>query len=136
LIVIQDESIAGWKSSKMRGFGKKVQRSIMGGIISSLKNKPETLVVDKYFPSTQLCSACGLLNKLSLDQRTYSCSCGYSEDRDVHAARNILNEGLKQLGREPIKAMPVEKWSSGPERSKMCFVEAGSLWHSTIGSSQ
>jgi len=113
LIVIQDESIAGWKSSKMKGWGRKIQHSIMGGIISDLKRKSETLVVDKYFPSTQLCPNCGLLNKHSLDKRAYSCSCGYSEDRDIHAARNILNEGLKQFGREPIKIMPVEKKSSG-----------------------
>jgi len=130
LIVIQDESIAGWKSSRMRGFGRKIQHSIMGGIISSLKNKPETLVIDKFFPSTQICPVCGALNKHELDQRIYSCSCGYSEDRDIHAARNILNEGLKQLDREPIKTIPVEKWSSGTFGPKTCFVEAGSLWFS------
>jgi len=115
LIVIQDESIAGWQSSKMRGFGRRIHHSIMGGIISDLKRKSETFVIDKWFPSTQLCPDCGKLNKHSLDQRIYSCNCGYSEDRDIHAARNILTEGLKQLGREPIKTMPVEKKSSGFE---------------------
>jgi len=113
LVVIQDESIAGWQSCKLRGFGRRIQRSIMGEIISSLRNKLETLVIDKYFPSTQLCPACGTLNKHPLDQRTYSCnSCEYSEDRDVHAARNILNEGLKQFGKELIKTMPVERQTS------------------------
>ena len=81
----------------------------MGAIIFDLKRKSETLVIDKYFPSTQLCPNCGLLNKYSLDQRVYSCSCGYLEDRDIHAARNILNKGLLKLGTEHTKAMPVEK---------------------------
>jgi putative transposase len=128
VIVIQDESIAEWKSSRMRGFGGKVQHSIMGGIISSLKNKPETLVIDKFFPSTQFCPNCGSLNKHSLDRRVYNCSCGYSEDRDVHAARNILNEGLKQLGREPIKIMLVEKHKYASQKQEACG--------SAIGSSQ
>ena len=123
LIVIQDESVAGWKSSKMKGWGRRIHHSIIGGIISSLKNKPETLVIDKYFPSTQLCPNCGSLNKHSLDQRIYECDCRYAEDRDVHAARNILNEGLRKLlGREPIKLMPVEGQTSGSFP-----VEAGSL---------
>jgi len=108
LVVIQDESIAEWKSSKMKGWGKRIQHSIMGGIISDLKRKSETLVVDKYFPSTQLCPNCGKLNKYSLDKRVYSCSCGYSEDRDIHAAKNILNEGLK-FGTERIRTMLVER---------------------------
>lgn len=121
LIVLQDESIAGWKNSKMKGWSRRIQHSIMGGIISGLKNKPETFVIDKYFPSTQLCPNCGLLNNHSLDQRIYSCSCGYLEDRDVHAARNILNEGLKQLSTEHRKAMPVEKKSSGSRISGLRY---------------
>jgi len=127
LIVIQDESIAAWKSSRKKGFGRKIQHSIIGGIISSLKNKPETLVIDRYFPSTQLCPNCGSLNKHPLDRRIYNCSCGYSEDRDIHAARNILNEGLKQISMEHRNLMPVERQTSGSFRPKSYLVEAGSL---------
>jgi len=119
LVVIQDESIAEWKSSRMRGWGRRIQHSIMGGIISSLKDKPETLVIDRYFPSTQLCPNCGVLNKHFLDKRRYSCSCGYSEDRDIHAARNILNEGLK-LSMECRKVMPVEKQKHALLKQEAC----------------
>jgi len=112
LIVIQDESLVEWKSSRMRGWGRRIHHSIMGGIISDLKKKSETLVIDKWFPSTQSCPKCGLLNKHSLDKRVYSCKCGYSEDRDIHAAKNILNEGLK-FGTERTNHMPVEKKSFG-----------------------
>ena len=111
-ICVQDESLKSWHSSKLCGFGRKVQYSIMGGIISGLKQKPETSIVSKRFPSTQLCSMCGCLNKISLSERVYHCNCGYTEDRDTHSAVNILIQGLKQIGVEYIYTMPVEDKTS------------------------
>ena len=29
-------------------------------------------------------------NELSLNDRTYTCECGYQEDRDIHSAKNML----------------------------------------------
>ena len=111
VVAIQDESLAEWHKNKL--CSKKVQHSIMGGIISGLKKHPETLVVvDKYFPSTQLCPECGKKNKHTLDKRTYNCSCGYSCDRDIHAAKNILTEGMKQVGTERINPILVESPAS------------------------
>lgn len=56
------------------------------------------LFVDQYFPSSKMCSVCGNIKQdLKLSDRTYNCGCGYSIDRDLNAARNILTEGLKQL---------------------------------------
>jgi len=94
IICIQDEMIHQWHKSRLKGFGRKIQYGVSGGIISDLKKKSETVLVPRNFPSTQLCPVCGLLNKHGLELRTYSCSCGYQEDRDVHSAKNILNEGL------------------------------------------
>ena len=109
VICIQDEMIHNWHKSKMRGFGRRIQFGISGGIISDLKKKSETVLVPRNFPSTQLCPNCGSLNKIGLDKRIYFCSCGYFEDRDIHSAKNILNQGLKQIGRESINTMPSEK---------------------------
>ncbi len=53
--------------------------------------------VDKWFPSTQLCSCCGSRKKLALNERIYKCSCGLTIDRDLNAAINIRNEGLRIL---------------------------------------
>lgn len=53
--------------------------------------------VDRYFPSSQTCHACGTVRqtKLTLSQRTWTCeSCGSELDRDVNAAKNILTAGL------------------------------------------
>jgi putative transposase len=109
VICIQDEMIHQWHKSKMKGFGRRIQFGISGGIISDLKKKSETVVVPRSFPSTQLCPKCGSLNKHGLEERVYFCSCGYFEDRDIHSSRNILREGLKQIGRESINTMPFEK---------------------------
>lgn len=110
-ICIQDENIAGWKSSKLKGFGRKIHHSIMEGIISDLKHKPETLMMGRFFPSTQLCPICKKKNKLSLHQRVYICSCGYVEDRDKHSARNIKLEGLKQISTVLRNKMLLEEYT-------------------------
>jgi transposase len=41
----------------------------------------------------------------------YECKCGYTQDRDIHSANNILIEGLKQFDTERTNQMLVEKMS-------------------------
>ena len=59
--------------------------------------------VSKYFCSTQRCFVCGkLAGKLALDIRVWTCKiCGTQHDRDVNAAKNILEEGLRLWDRAP-----------------------------------
>jgi putative transposase len=54
------------------------------------------VVVDRFFPSSRLCSTCGTLQmRMPLSVRTWTCdSCGTTHDRDVNAARNLLAAGL------------------------------------------
>jgi len=58
-----------------------------------------TLVaVDRWFPSTRLCSVCGALaQRMPLHVRSWTCRCGTVHDRDVNAARTILAEGLSVI---------------------------------------
>lgn len=53
--------------------------------------------VDKWYPSSQLCSCCGKQKKLTLADRMYKCDCGLAINRDHNAAINIKNEGLRLL---------------------------------------
>ena len=57
-------------------------------------------VIDKWFPSSQLCSECGALwaGTKDLGTRHWICpNCGAEHDRDVNAARNIKTEGIRLL---------------------------------------
>ncbi|MEU8202455.1 RNA-guided endonuclease TnpB family protein [Streptosporangium sp. NPDC049046] len=57
----------------------------------------ELLVVDRWFPSSKLCSACGVLQQsMPLGIREWTCACGAAHDRDVNAAKNILAAGLAE----------------------------------------
>ncbi|MFD4874526.1 RNA-guided endonuclease InsQ/TnpB family protein [Streptomyces sp. NPDC058420] len=55
----------------------------------------ELVVIDRWFPSSKLCGACGTVAaKMPLSVRAWACDCGGVHDRDVNAARDILAAGL------------------------------------------
>ncbi|GAA2135051.1 RNA-guided endonuclease TnpB family protein [Streptomyces synnematoformans] len=60
----------------------------------------EILLVDRWFPSSKLCSTpgCAHMNeKMPLNVWTWTCpSCGAVHDRDVNAAKTILAAGLAE----------------------------------------
>ena len=55
------------------------------------------IFIDKWFPSSKLCNNCNnRKKKLKLSQKVYKCNnCGIEIDRDLNAAINIKNEGLR-----------------------------------------
>jgi putative transposase len=54
--------------------------------------------IDKWFPSSKTCSECGMIHDLRLSDREWTCDCGTHHQRDINAAINIRNEGLRLLG--------------------------------------
>ncbi|PQF23958.1 IS200/IS605 family transposase [Enterococcus mundtii] len=70
--------------------------------VTKLQNKAdwygrEIIKIDKWFPSSQICSACGHKDgKKVLEIREWTCPvCHTHHDRDINASINILNEGLQ-----------------------------------------
>ena len=58
------------------------------------------IVIDRFYPSSQLCSNCGVQwpGTKDLSVREWTCPvCGECHDRDVNAAKNILKEGLRTI---------------------------------------
>lgn len=56
--------------------------------------------IDRFYPSSQLCSICGAKwsGTKDLSVRKWACpDCGTEHDRDINAAVNILKEGLRVL---------------------------------------
>ena len=92
-------------SNKGFGNGKATLDNGYGMFVEMLSYKLQRrgkylVKVDKWFPSSQICNNCGEIHKEMKDLRNeyIVCDCGYKEQRDINAARNIKEEGLRIMG--------------------------------------
>ena len=124
LIVMQDENIKGWQKGL---FGKEVQNSALGTLKDKLKENPNVIVIDRFFPSTKLCPVCGTVkDDITLKERTYICpKCGYREDRDVKSAKTILLAGLGKITCTCVEhtSTPVERASDSVVKRRQSRLE-------------
>ena len=61
-------------------------------------NNIPVIIADRFFPSSKLCSCCGMINKdLKLSDRIYRCDCGNIIDRDYQASLNLKQYGENVL---------------------------------------
>lgn len=89
--------------SQVLNFGKSVSDNGWGMFVTFLQYKLEELgkklvKVDKFFASSQICNVCGYKNTATknLSIRAWDCpECGTHHDRDINAAINIRNEGMR-----------------------------------------
>ena len=97
-IVIEDLTVRNMVKS--RSLARAISDAAWSDFRSMLEYKAawygrEVIAVDRFFPSSKLCSACGTLQeKMPLNVRTWTCDCGTTHDRDVNAAKNLLAAGL------------------------------------------
>lgn len=122
-VVIQDDDFSKWQQNH---HGKAVQHSILGRLKSKIKRLDNVTVLDQYLPTSKYCSCCGTAHiGLQLSDRTFVCpKCGFSQDRDVHAAQNMIwfSQNKFQVPGEPRDFKPVECRNSDTMKQ-----EAGTL---------
>ena len=102
IICIEDLNVRGMlKNHKL---SKSISDCSFSMIRSMLSYKcawhgKKLIVIDRWFPSSKCCSHCGYsMPFMGLKIREWVCPrCGARHDRDVNAAKNILDEGLKLL---------------------------------------
>jgi putative transposase len=95
-VYVEDLSITGLARTRL---AKSVHDAGWGMFTRLLEGKAARygrsfVRVDRWFPSTRLCSACGAVgDKKPLHVREWTCTCGVTHDRDLNAAINILAAG-------------------------------------------
>lgn len=95
-IYVEDLNLRGMV--KNHAVARSVSDASIGGYIRAIEQKAamvgKTVVkIDRWFPSTKMCSTCGTLHDMPLGKEWMVCACGNTMDRDLNAARNILAAG-------------------------------------------
>ena len=100
LICLEDLNLEGMT----KRWGRKMSDLAHGDFVLKLEHVAKKYGVkvhkiDRFFPSSRLCT-CGYKNdRLSLSDRVWTCpSCGAVHPRDLFAAENILRQGIAELG--------------------------------------
>ena len=122
-IVIEDLNVAGMVRN--RRLARAISDCGWGEFRRQLEYKcqragRELVVLDRWYPSSKTCSACGhLLAELSLGIRRWACpGCGARHDRDLNAAKNILAAGLAAARGSPGDACGADVRHSGSSRCR------------------
>ena len=99
LIAIEDLNVKGMMSNSK--LSKHIADASWGTFVKFLEYKAEwddkqVVKVDRFFPSSKTCHVCGWINQdLDLSMREWTCQSGHHLDRDINAAKNILQEALQ-----------------------------------------
>lgn len=104
VICIEDLNLKGMQLL----WGRKISDLAYGEFVKILEYEAAVngcilVKIDRWYPSSKTCHCCGAVkNDLDLKERLWTCICGKTHDRDVNAAINILNEGLRLLSEQAV----------------------------------
>jgi putative transposase len=100
-VVIEDLSV--WNMLRNHNLARAISDAAWSELRGMLEYKAQwygrtVVAVDRWYPSTKTCSACGRINPtMLLRVRSWTCpGCGADHDRDINAAKNILAAGLAE----------------------------------------
>jgi putative transposase len=103
--VIIAESLSVKNMIKNHKLAKNIQDASWGELIRQIEYKSKWYgrtfhQIDKFFPSSKTCNSCQfVIDVLPLNIREWDCpKCNRHHDRDLNAALNIKDKGLKDLG--------------------------------------
>ena len=124
--IVMENDVVGIETLNLNGMkqfnhGKSITDISWTGFVSDLENnakKHGKLIhkVSRWYPSSKTCSCCGVIKEdLMIQDRSWSCVCGVTHDRDFNAAKNIRQETIKNIG------------SAGPESTSMEMDSNGRL---------
>lgn len=89
---------------KNHSFAQSIADASWGMFLNMLQykadwNDKQVIKVDRFYPSSKTCHHCGYVKEdLTLTDRYWACpQCGETIDRDLNAAQNILDEGLRSI---------------------------------------
>jgi putative transposase len=72
-------------------------------------------LIDRWYPSSKMCSHCGNVQPMPLSERIYRCqSCGHVQDRDENASINLENAPTERVRRATAELTPVDKKEPTP----------------------
>jgi putative transposase len=67
-------------------------------------------LVDRWYPSSKMCSCCGNIQSMPLSERVYHCNqCGHEQDRDLNAAINLENAPKDRVRAASTELTPVDR---------------------------
>ncbi|MFJ3642715.1 RNA-guided endonuclease InsQ/TnpB family protein [Streptomyces sp. NPDC090108] len=127
VLVVEDLSVMtllraapGRGRRRKAGLNRSIQDASWGELLRQLRYKCEwygrtLVIVDRFFPSTRRCSACHSAGpKMDVSVREWTCpECAVAHDRDVNAAVNLRDEGMRlywlvAAGLPPGRTAPTE----------------------------
>lgn len=108
IICIENLNIKGM--TKNHKFAKAIQDASFGTLVNMLKYKAvwhnrQIIEIGRFYPSSKICHCCGhRMQYMGLEIREWTCpNCNTKHGRDINAAINIKNKGLRILDRQGME---------------------------------